>query len=200
MDVVELSRPRTGPVAAVMSRAFADNPMTVHCVPDESSRADKLTWFFGVALRCGVAYGTVHTTAEGEGAAIWLPPGATSLGVLQLARQGFLTAPFRIGMGPLRRLFGALNHFERLHERLQPSPHWFLFLMGVDPPLQGRGIGSRLMQPGLRSADEAGLPCYLETDKEINVRFYAGHHFEVVHEGDVPGGGFHFWTMRRAPR
>ena len=41
---------------------------------------------------------------------------------------------------------------------------------------------------------------YLETMKTRNVPFYRKHGFEVVVEDDLPGGGLHFWTMRREPR
>jgi GNAT superfamily N-acetyltransferase len=73
-------------------------------------------------------------------------------------------------------------------------------LLGVDPPRQGQGVGGALIAPVLAKTDAAGVPCYLETMKTRNVPFYRKHGFEVVVEDDLPGGGFHFWTMRRDPR
>jgi hypothetical protein len=32
------------------------------------------------------------------------------------------------------------------------------------------------------------------------VPFYEMHGFEVVEEGDLPDGGYYYWTMRRPPR
>ena len=77
---------------------------------------------------------------------------------------------------------------------------WYLLTLGVDPPRQGRGIGSALMRPVLTRADAEGLPCYLETEKERNVRFYGKHGFEVVAQGEGPAGGPAFWTMKREPQ
>jgi GNAT superfamily N-acetyltransferase len=199
-SVVDLPRAEIAHIALVFGRAFHDNPMTRFCVPDENARPGKLSWFFEVALRCGVEYGTVHTTSIGEGAALWLPPGGWELRLGQLLRRGFLPAPFRLGLGPLRRLFGCLNHLDGIHRRLMSDPHWFLFLMGVDPPRQGQGVGGRIIAPALQRADEDGLPCYLETDKRRNLDFYGKHGFDVVYEGDIPRGGPHFWAMRRDPR
>ena len=50
-----------------------------------------------------------------------------------------------------------------------------------------------------RRADIEGLPCYLETGKAIDVRFYRKHGFEVLTVGDLPLGGPRFWTMLREP-
>ena len=40
--------------------------------------------------------------------------------------------------------------------------HWYLPLAGVDPPAQGRGLGSVLLRHALEICDRGGLPAYLE--------------------------------------
>ena len=71
-------------------------------------------------------------------------------------------------------------------------------LIGVEPALQGQGVGGKLLQPVLARADASGLACYLETATLRDVQFYTRHGFQVVEEGDVPGADEHYWTMRRA--
>jgi ribosomal protein S18 acetylase RimI-like enzyme len=87
-----------------------------------------------------------------------------------------------------------------LHKRDVPLRHWYLPTLGVDPPRQGQGVGSALIQPVLSRADAEGLLCYLETETAGNVAFYERHGFEVVVEDDLPRGGPHFWTMKREPK
>ena len=51
-------------------------------------------------------------------------------------------------------------------------------------------------------ADEAGLPCYLETETHENVAYYRHHGFEVRSEWDVSTAdspGPHMWGMLRPP-
>ena len=60
-------------------------------------------------------------------------------------------------------------------------------------------VGGALLQPGLEKADRERVPCYLETAKEINVRFYEKHGFQVVKKVDLPRGGPPVWTMLREP-
>jgi GNAT superfamily N-acetyltransferase len=80
------------------------------------------------------------------------------------------------------------------------EPHWYLSTLGVDPVVQGRGIGGGLMQNVFEQADEHGVPCYLETQKESNVQFYEHHGFRVLVDDVHPESGIPVWTMRRDPR
>ena len=55
-------------------------------------------------------------------------------------------------------------------------------------------MGSKLIQVGIRRAENLGLPCYLEASNERSVPFYKRHGFKVVEtyyhfEGGVDGDG-----------
>ena len=185
--------------AAVLARAFDDDPLITYVLPaDTPGRAGKLHWFMGRGAAYGHAWGEVHTTTGTvEGNAVWLPPGDVKLTLPRMARNGLLLAPFRFGMGPFARFLTATNELERIHTGKAPEPHWYLMILGVDPPRQGQGIGGALIQPILARADAERLPCYLETNKTKNVPFYQKHGFDIVYEGDLPKGGPHVWTMKR---
>ena len=76
--------------------------------------------------------------------------------------------------------------------------HWHLGPISVDSHLQGRGVGSKLMEVFCARVDAAGEDAYLETDKAINVRFYERFGFEVVGEQEVVG--LPNWYMLRPAR
>jgi ribosomal protein S18 acetylase RimI-like enzyme len=109
-------------------------------------------------------------------------------------------APLKFGLPTFVRFMRVMTPLEHLHKANAPARHWYLQWLGVDPPRQGQGIGSALMQPVLARADADSLPCYLETANARTVFLYQRHGFEVVVEGDLPKGAPHFWTMMRAPR
>jgi ribosomal protein S18 acetylase RimI-like enzyme len=88
-------------------------------------------------------------------------------------------------------------HTGPLHPK---EPHAYLFVLGVEPKLQGRGLGKLLLAKMADEADVRGVPCYLETDTETNVRIYTSVGYRVVTEGTVPGIGFRMWTMIRPTR
>lgn len=198
MTATKLGAHQINDSGAALARAFHDDPMLEFILPDEAKRAGPATWFFTAATKYGHRYGHVFTTGEQvAGDAIWLPPGEAKMNPIRMVRCGMLLAPLKFGTGAFGRFMSLVNHMEHLHERDMPEPHWYLMVLGVDPPRQGQGVGSALIQPMLDRADAEGLPCYLETMKTKNLPFYQRHGFSVVVEDDLPKGGPHFWTMKR---
>jgi ribosomal protein S18 acetylase RimI-like enzyme len=88
-------------------------------------------------------------------------------------------------------------HMEHEHARFAPGPHWYLFVLAVEPACQRQGIGGALLQPVLASADATGTPCYLETHIDHNVRFYQRHGFEVMSAAPVRDGDMTIYAMLR---
>jgi ribosomal protein S18 acetylase RimI-like enzyme len=74
-------------------------------------------------------------------------------------------------------LFSILKQMEAVHPTY---PHWYLPWFGVDPALQGQGVGSALMTQCLAIVDGNHLPAYLESPNPRNISFYERHGFEVV--------------------
>ena len=76
-------------------------------------------------------------------------------------------------------------------------PHSHLGPLGVDPELQGLGIGSLVLAEYTRRLDANGEDAYLETDKPENVALYGRFGFEVVEEAEVLGVA-NWFMWRRA--
>jgi GNAT superfamily N-acetyltransferase len=99
-----------------------------------------------------------------------------------------------------RRVREASAAIEVLEDRRRdhaPMPHYYLSALGVEPELQGTGIGSALIAPTLAAADAAGMPAYLETATARNVLLYERHGFDVVEELILPRTDVHGWLMLR---
>lgn len=184
----------------MLARAFRDDPVARYLFPDGPRRARLLPWYLGSAVRYCLPYGEVYAAEDVGGVAAWLPPGKARVSnYWHMFKSGMLSAPLRVGPAAFSRLRALREYTEDAHERLAPEKHWYLFVLGVDPARQGRGIGGALTGPVLSRADAGGIPCYLETQYERNLPFYEGQGFEVVEEGAVPNGGPYFWSMYRPP-
>ena len=61
--------------------------------------------------------------------------------------------------------------------------HWYLSNLIVAKAFQGKGVGSIMLDWGLRRADEDGLPVFCLSSAEVRVEF-----FEFTRFG--------WWTMR----
>ena len=130
----------TGPAAALLSRAFADDPLMAWVIPDERVRRQRLPGLFAAQVgnaHLGGFYETDVMCAGGPilGCALWSPPGA-SPSVLQQ-----LVAVATVPVIPMSRLVMALSTFQEIN-RAHPKepPHWYLSLLGVDPPAQRTGV------------------------------------------------------------
>ena len=173
------------PLAAVMARAFYDDPPFMWMLPDPATRLERERRLFATLTRGeGLAHGGVDVALVGTeiaAAAIWRPPGHSATEV-QLRTLAGLVRAFGRRMGAAVALTQALA---RSHPR---EPHWYLFAIGVDPARQGTGLASALLRSRLDQCDRAGLPAYLEASKATSVPLY--QHFGFVPTGnpDLPAG------------
>lgn len=177
-------------LAGALARAFHDDPVAEFAHPRPATRERRLAWFFTGRLRTLLADELCFCDAERRGAALWAAPDRWHVPAgeaLRLLRLLNRRAPL---------LAAGFGRVERLHPR---EPHFYLAALGVEPAAQGRGLGSRLLQPMLERCDREGVPAYLESSKERNVAFYGRHGFRVTGETRFPLGPT-LWLMWRDPR
>jgi ribosomal protein S18 acetylase RimI-like enzyme len=183
-------------LAAVLGRAFADDPVWLWMFPKHPER---MAGLFAMLLHHAHLPNGVSELAEVDGAilagALWDPPGRWKIPLTAQLRQfprmlrvlGRRTVPVLRGLGEIER-------------RHPVQPHWYLAVLGTDPSAQGRGLGSALLRSRLSRCDATRLPAYLESSKESNVPYYERFGFTVTGEIPMPGGGPSVWPMWRDPR
>ncbi len=196
---IDLAPGQLGPATDMLTRAFLDYPLMVYSVPDEDRRRRATRALYGAVLRYTHRYGVTHTTPALEGTASWLPPDRPFPTFLRMVRAGMLGVPFGFGWTGFQRL-QAMDHVaEERHRAHAPGPHWYLWVIGVEPSRQRTGVAGRLMRPVFERADRDGLPCYLETHKETNVPVYERYGFGVASVTPIPGHPLTVWAMLRKP-
>jgi ribosomal protein S18 acetylase RimI-like enzyme len=197
-EVGPLLAPEARSAAELLARAFRDNPLNVAairsadlgrrlraCRPGARDLVD-------TALRHGEVW-AAREAGRPLAALVATPPGRHPLPapplprrLLTLAVQGWRTA----------RRWGEIFEALQVHHPLEP--HWYLGTLGVDPPEQGRGVGTALLRGWLRRVDREAGSVYLETDRERNVSWYEREGFVVVCRTrvlEVP-----VWCMQRPAR
>jgi ribosomal protein S18 acetylase RimI-like enzyme len=143
---------------------------------------------------------TTYTTDDHAGVALWHPPGYRGAGFLDSLRLLPSLARLAGGVRRLREVSRAVDTLEERRRHHAPEAHFYLSALGVDPELQGTGIGTALVQPVLARADEERLTAYLETATARNVLLYERLGFAVVEELTLPGTDVHGWLMLREPQ
>lgn len=186
-------------VIATLARAFSIDPLFDFFSRDLLHEHRLLPSLFSAYMAELRSFGRAWVaTVDGRprGYAGWLPPGTLprstgrELGVALRALPVVVRGRHTLGGARL------LAETERRHPR---GEHWYLQLLGVDPTMQGRGCGAALIEPGLAAADADGLFCYLETQKESNLAWYARFDFEVSDTISLTGIP-PVWCMTRPAR
>ncbi|MFD5409019.1 GNAT family N-acetyltransferase [Streptomyces nojiriensis] len=197
---IRFARPtESGAVAALLARAFADDPVMAWMIP-AADRERGIARYFRLAQRQQrPRAGAVRVAATGGGrllaAALWSGPGCWKPApVRELA-----VLPRYAGIFGLRGMRRAGEVQNAMHEAHPQPPHWYLPSVGTDRGLQGMGVGSALLAQQLADCDRLGQPAYLESSNVTNLPFYENLGFRVTAEIRLPGGGPAFWPMWRDP-
>lgn len=182
-------------MAGALGRAFADDPLFDWLVPDQTRRHRMLpAWLTLAFKKMFTRREVLHDRRSCRRGCVGCPRRMEDQ-----ARRDALDDPgqhSRGRTGTHAAVFTTLNAMEKEHPE---ELHWYLEVLGADPPHQRQGVGAALMKPVLDRCDAEGLPAYLETQKPDNVAYYRHHGFEVREEMDLPKGGPHLWTMWRPP-
>lgn len=186
-------------LAAVLARAFVRDPFFSYLAGEAAERTQRMRdGWSGILRHASAGLSETWTTDGRAGVALWIPPDRRASSLLDSLRL----IPALARLTGWRRLRDASVAIEVLEERRRahaPTPHYYLSALGVEPELQGTGIGSALIAPTLATADAAGTPAYLETATARNVLLYERHGFDVVEELILPKTDVHGWLMLRAP-
>ena len=187
------------PLGEVLGRAFFEAPLHKYFIPDDAERRRFLPQFFLRLVRMGHLFGETYATPDSAGMAFWIRPGEV-LGNAQADRAGLNEIPAISGEEPFARVSIVFDALEGLKKEHATGDHWYLALLGVDVPYQGKGLGSELLQPVLEKANAEGVACYTDTVNPKNVPFYRRHGFEVVVDMIEPSSGLRLWFFRREPK
>lgn len=187
-------------LARMAARAFFNDPLYKYFSPNVARRARVAEWDLSHIVQYGIQFGEVYATSSLSGCAVWLPPGETEFTEERMGEVGMLEAAGHIGAQAEQRMLKFVAESEEFHRRIATQLHWYLVILGVDPPRQGQGMGNALLAPVLARADAGNYPVYLETANPGSVAFYQKRGFTARAEAALSGGGPYLWYMVRDPQ
>jgi GNAT superfamily N-acetyltransferase len=166
------------PVVQAIVAAFAGDPVVRWCFPRAHQYLANMAPFTLAFGGAAFEHGAAHCTDDFSGAALWLPPGVESdEKAMEQIIEDSVTDAVR------GDLYGVLQQMADFHPR---EPHWYLPLIGVDPPHQGKGHGGALLAYALERCDREGRLAYLESTNPKNITLYQRHGFKAL--GTIQAG------------
>jgi len=178
---------------AVVSRAFSTQPNII-AVLGERPHKERVEALFRITL--GRLPGQVLVAKKGD----------RIVGVLRMVEwpqcqispiQGLKLLPAML-MAVRGAVLRGLKPRRAWAKRDPQEPHWHIDPIGVEPELQGQGIGSLLLTRYCEHVDALSQASYLETDRPENVPLYERFGYTVIGEESI--SGVTNWFMWRSPR
>jgi ribosomal protein S18 acetylase RimI-like enzyme len=193
--IVPASSDQSELLADILADSFLHDPVMNWVIPNTKLYQP---FFHMMAERLFLPHQHVYLEKNGNGAALWLPPGVsfdmpTTPGQMLLILRLVLTR----GLKVIPRLQAVQKTMEKYHPR---EPHYYLQSVGARQAWQGRGIGAALLKQVTPLCDRNQMPAYLESSSEKNLPLYERHGFETFHSENIGGDGPHMWFMLRQPR
>jgi GNAT superfamily N-acetyltransferase len=200
VQVMRMTDEQIEDAGRVIAEAMMIEPGYAAIMPDEDVRHRTLIPMLTASIRKDAHRDSVFVAVrDGKvlGVAIWGPPGSFP------PRENGNEAEVPDYLKPLDQsaLEDLSAYDEACIEHFPEEPVWYLKMLGVCTEGRGNGVGSQLMRESLLEFEADGLPFYLETGTERNVRFYERFGFEIREAGIqlAPGSTPH-WTMMRPAR
>jgi GNAT superfamily N-acetyltransferase len=181
------------PVTRTLATAFAGGPVPAWLVPDPVVREVVCDALAQAEFGPAVAVGTVESTADATGVAVWYP----STEHLTPSHSDTDTTALVTLFGD--EVAGRVVALDAAIRTLLPvGDACLLAYLGVAPHHQRRGHGSRLLTHRHAVCDAHGVAAVLVATSRDAVRLYARHGYHVTGERDLPDGP-PVWAMRRPP-
>jgi ribosomal protein S18 acetylase RimI-like enzyme len=171
--------------------AFSADPAARWAWPDPQQYLTHFPNFVKAFGGQAFAHGSAYYVDGYAGTALWLPPEVhPDEEVLISLIQRTVSEQIQPDVFAVFEAMGSYHPSE---------PHWYLPLIGVDPPHQGKGYGTALMQHALIPCDRDKKLAYLESTNTKNIPLYERHGFEILGTIQV-GTSPPLFPMLRTPR
>lgn len=195
INIIEAQKGDLDKLSEASARAYHDDPLFAWMYPGLGTRKN-LKYLFKMGLVHAHRHGMVHAPDNLKGLAAWVPYEKSFMSTWELVTSGMIS--FLLHRGKSMKNITAYEDFiEERHKHHVDFPHWYLQNLAVSPEHQGKGIGSALLERGLAIIDGEGLPAYLETQNEKNIKMYEGFGFTLLEGKKVPGTDIDLYFMFR---
>jgi ribosomal protein S18 acetylase RimI-like enzyme len=161
-------------IKSILLVSFKNDPH-LSWLLEESKNRFKLNVLIDYVVHQTLRRGEIYLTDDNNGVALWDFERDERMSLHYIWRN--LAFLVRIGMRPVVRILKSEAH---VHNNFRKYPRYcHLYMIGVLPEAQGKGLAGALMNPMLQRMKEKSIPVFLETANRRNVDIYKKKGFKI---------------------
>lgn len=177
-------------VVNILTKSFINDPH-VNWLLEESKNKNKLKITMQYVFDESLGRGEIYLSDDITAAVLWNFEKKEKVSFQYIFRN--LLFLFRIGLKTTIRILRTdkliYNQYPKNKKYCQ------LYLIGVLPEGQGKGLASVLMNPMIESMGEISIPMHLETANPKNIEIYKKKRFNVFHTTQL-GNNTLYWMRK----
>lgn len=158
----------------ILSKSFKEDPHMIWIL-EKSKHKRKFEITLEYQIRAAINSGVALITNDGLGVSLWETEKKEKFTFEYLKRNFFFIT--RLG---IKSTIRAMNDQEISEKYHTADTFFYLSSVGVLPEAQGKGLGSKLMNPVLEYCAENNITIYLETGNPKNVEIYKKKGFVLI--------------------
>jgi ribosomal protein S18 acetylase RimI-like enzyme len=161
-------------VKQILLVSFKNDPH-VNWLLEESKNPFKLNILIDYVVHQTLRKGEIHLGDDNNAVALWDFERNEKMSLHYFCRN--LAFLIRIGIKSVVRIVKSEAH---VHYNFRKYPRYcHLYMIGVSPEAQGKGLASALMNPVIERMKEESIPVFLETANPRNVDIYKKKGFKI---------------------
>jgi ribosomal protein S18 acetylase RimI-like enzyme len=177
-------------IVDILSTSFDDNKSMNYMVKQDRNRRDRIRHLMDYCFEVCLRNGDIYMSDDEKGCILVIKPERKiSFFVRWYLYLKVITRS--IGIFNLPRVIRRESTLKKFHPT---GFHYYLWLIGVFPEHQNKGIGTKLLKDAIAECDQCKRPMYLETSVERNIPLYERFGFKVFSQVDF---GYIMYVMLR---
>jgi GNAT superfamily N-acetyltransferase len=173
---IRLAIPSEKPIIVkILTESFKYDPH-INWLLEKTKNKNKLSILINYVVDETFNKGAIFLTRDNLGTALWHTEKKETVNFEFIFRN--LHFLFHTGVSCVIRNLRSLNVSHKHFPANQP--YCYLYMIGVLPEGQGKGLASKLMNPVIDYCNKAQIPVYLETANPINVEIYKKKGFTLI--------------------
>lgn len=181
-------------IIELLAECFDTNKSVNWIVKQDSKRKERIRALMDYSFDTCIDAEQIYLTEDKKGVIIC----SMSDDKLPFLEEALLTVRFVLQVTGIDGIGKALRRERYVTSfRQQENEFMYIWFIAVDKTMQGKGVGSKMIEEIIDRSNKENLSIYLETSTVRNLHFYQKHGFEIYHTSEEEMFGFKLYFLRR---